>query len=327
MRMRRYFFLLMMLGTMVLCTIAVGNVTPAATQATDTLAAIRARGCLIIGTDPTYPPFEEKNAATGEYEGFDIDLANQIALSLGVGLQVEESEWDPIIPNLKQSKFDVILSAMTITEAREVEVDFTRWYYKSAQAILVMNANPKNIVTEADLNQTLTIGVQAGTTSDLWVQDHLNASLVTLNTYDTILLAIQALKNGQVDVVLGDHAVLAQEQLESGLTKVVDTYSPEDFGIACRDGDDNLRNAINDALDALLGSDESHPAPTDLYNIMYYKWFDSNAADIGYTGTATTGTIPSAAQGCTPAPGFEVFVAMLVIMVLPVVKRFKKDRK
>ncbi|MFX1251263.1 MAG: transporter substrate-binding domain-containing protein [Promethearchaeota archaeon] len=326
MRIRKNLILMMMLGAMVLATITVINVTPATAQATGTLADILARGCMIIGTDPTYPPFEAVNATTGDYEGFDIDLANQIAIDIGVGVQVEESEWDPIIPNLKQSKFDMIISAMTITAEREVEVDFSRWYYKSYQAILVPAGNPLNIQTEADLNATITIGVQSGTTSDLWVQEHLNAS-VTLNTYNNILLAITALKNEQVDVVLGDYAVLAQDELESGETEVVDTYSPEDFGIAVRNGDTDLLNAVNDALDTLLGTNENNPAPTDLYNIMYYRWFGVSAGDIGYTGTVTTGTVPTAGA-CAATPGFEIAAVILVLVVaFPLVKKFRKNRK
>ncbi|MFX1534516.1 MAG: transporter substrate-binding domain-containing protein [Promethearchaeota archaeon] len=327
MRIRKKIFLLMMLGAMILATITVTNIKPAAAQASGTLAEILARGCLIIGTDPTYPPFEAVNATTGDYEGFDIDLANQIAIHIGVGLQVEESEWDPIIPNLKAKKFDMIVSAMTITPEREEEVDFSRWYYKSAQAILVPAGNPLGITSEEDLNQTLTIGVQSGTTSDIWVNENLDLELVTLNTYTNILLAITALKNEQVDVVLGDHAVLAQDALVSGETEVVDTYSPEDFGIACRTADADLLDAVNDVLDDLLGLNPNNPEPTDLYNIMYYTWFDVSAADIGYTGTATAGTIPKAGP-CGATPGFEIAAVILVLVVaFPLVRKFRKGRK
>ena len=289
--------------------------TPSA--ATGTLADIEDRGYLIIGSDTTYPPFEEYNATSEQAQGFDIDLAHQMAIALGVELKVVTSEWDPIIPNLKASQFDVIISAMTITEAREEQVDFSRWYYKSFQAILVETGNSLGITSETDLNATITIGVQSGTTSDIWVTDNLNSS-VTLQTFDNILQAIAALKQGSVDVVLGDYAVLAQDELDSGLTEVVDTYSPEDFGFACRTGDYALLNSLNDAIDGLLGADESSPVPTDLYNTMYHKWFEAYAPD--YTGSVDDAVIEYVWYEGAAAPGFE-FLFILAIGIVPIIRK------
>ena len=296
----------------------VGNVQA---DATGTLADIESRGYLIIGSDTTYPPFEEYNATSEQAQGFDIDIAHQMAIALGVKLKVVTSEWDPIIPNLQASQFDVIISAMTITEAREEQVDFTRWYYKSYQGILVEDGNPLGFTDEVSLNTTVTIGVQSGTTSDIWVQENLNDS-VTLQTFDNILQAIAALKQGSVDVVLGDYAVLAQDELDSGLTEVIDTYSPEDFGFACRTGDDDLRNALNDAIDGLLGADENDPAPTDLYNTIYYKWFGAHAGDVGYTGTVTDAVIEYVWYTGGAAPGFE-FIFVLSLGIIPIIRRRK----
>ncbi len=292
--------------------------SPAA-GAEGTLADIESRGYLIIGSDTTYPPFEEYNATSEQAQGFDIDLAHQVAISLGVKLKVVTSEWDPIIPNLQASQFDIIVSAMTITVAREEQVDFTRWYYKSSQGILVEDGNPLEIVDETDLNASVVIGVQSGTTSDIWVQENLNTSH-TLQTFDSILQAIAALKLGSVDVVLGDYAVLAQDELDSGETEVVATYSPEDFGFACRTGDDDLRNALNDAIDSLLGANENAPVPTDLYNTMYYKWFGSHAGDVGYTGSVIDAEIEYVWYTGGAAPGFE-FIFVLALGIIPIIRR------
>ncbi len=300
--------------------------------ATGTLADIESRGYLIVGSDTTYPPFEEYNATSEQAQGFDIDLAHQVAISLGVKLKVVTSEWDPIIPNLQASQFDIIISAMTITAAREEVVDFTRWYYKSYQAMLVEDGNPLGFGDETDLNATITIGVQSGTTSDIWVQENLNAS-VTLQTFDNILQAIAALKQGSVDVVLGDYAVLAQDELDSGVTEVVQnmlsgemapaTYSPEDFGFACRTGDTDLKDALNDAIDSLVGANEGYPSPSGLYNTIYYKWFGVSAADIGYTGMITDATIEYVWYTSASAPGFE-FIFVLAIAVIPIIRRKRK---
>ncbi|MHA1972750.1 MAG: transporter substrate-binding domain-containing protein [Candidatus Hodarchaeales archaeon] len=310
------------LAGLMLLSIASANSIKAADEVTGTLKDIKDRGYLIVGSDTTYPPFEEFNETSGHAQGFDIDIAHQVAISLGVKLKVVTSEWDPIIPNLQAKQFDIIISAMTITAAREEVVDFTRWYYKSYQAILVPTANPFNITSPSDLNASIKIGVQAGTTSDIWANDNLNNS-VTVQTFDTILLAIAALKQGSVDVVLGDYAVLAQDELSSGATKVVDTYSPEDFGFACRENDTDLLNALNTAINGLLGSDPNNPVPTDLYNTIYYKWFGVSAGDVGYTGTVTDAVI-SYVWAPTKTPGFEMGVILLTIATIPVLRKIRK---
>jgi len=257
----------------------------------DALQDIYDRGYLLIGSDTTYPPFEEFNSNTGQAEGFDIDIAHQLAIALGVEVKIQTSEWDAIIPNLINNDFDIILSAMTITEEREEVVDFTRWYYKIHQAILVNKGNPLGILTEADLNATLTIGVQAGTNSDIWAQLNLNSS-VTLYTYNTIELAIGGVKQGSVDLVLGDYSRFALDEQGSDQTEVVATFAVEPFGIACRTGDDTLRLALNSAISLLLGLDVNNPYPSHLYNTIHYKWFGIHSKNLGYTGVVIDEEIP-----------------------------------
>lgn len=311
------------IGLLVLSTLLAD--VKAEVEATGTLADIEKRGYMIIGSDTTYPPFEEENETSGYPQGFDIDIAHIMADALGVTLKVETSDWTPIIPNLQSSLFDVIISAMTITAAREEEVDFTRWYYKSYQAILVDSDNVLGIATETDLNSSIKIGLQGGTTSHIWCNDTFGYdNMSNVQAFDNILLAIAALKQGSVDVVLGDYAVLAQDELVSGETEVVDTYSPEDFGFACRTGDDDLRNALNDAIDDLLGANENSPSPTDLYNTLYYKWFGSHAGDVGYTGTVTDAAFDYVWYSAS-APGLELGIGLLALFaVIPIIRKYRK---
>ncbi len=303
-------------------------VTTTAQEEKDTLDEILERGYMIVGSDTTYPPFESINPETGLPEGFDVDIAHQIALDLGVDLVFKTSAWEPIIPNLKAKQFDMIISAMTITAEREKEVDFSRWYYKSEQAVLVPANNPLNINSVDDLNKSgIRIGVQSGTTSHIYANESLQAA--TLSTYDDILTAIEDLKQGKLDAVLGDYAVLAKAA-KDGKTKIVDTYSPEDFGIAVREGETRLLDRINKVINKLLGSDPNNPQPSDLYNAIYYKWFEVNAP--GYTGTVTSTVIPTAKlytdiPKSGGIPGFE-FSIILVTFIAPgliiLKRRFKK---
>ena len=305
--------------------LATNNVT-ASTQAEDTLAKIKERGYLIVGADTAYPPFEDINPETNLPEGFDVDMAIIIADGLEVDLTYKTSAWDPIIPNLQAGQFDIIISAMTITEEREVEVDFTRWYYNSSQAWLVKADNPKNILSEDDLNTAgLKIGYQLGTTSDIYANETLtNVATGDKHGYDTVPNAIAALKQGSVDVVLGDWPVLLDAAAADTTLEVAGTFSPELFGFAVRTGDTALLNAVNTILDGLLGTDVNKAVPSDLYNSIHYKWFDSNAP--GYTGSVTDAALPSVVlkydQGSSP--GFE-FMALLAVLVIPMVRKLKKQ--
>lgn len=296
----------------------------AAPQA-DTLSQIQSQGYITVGADTTYAPFESINATTNTPEGFDVDLALIIGHDLGVNVHYVTSAWDPIIPNLQAKQFDIILSAMTITADRAKEVNFTRWYYNSSQAWLVPASNPKNLNSLADLNQTgVNVGFQTGTTSDIYVNESLTKA--TPHSYADITLALTDLKNGNIDAVLGDWAVLAKFAGDNNNAYIIPgEFSPELFGIAVRIGDTALLNALNSALDKLLGTNVNSPTPSDLYNTIYRKWFGVN--DQYYTGTVTDAPLPTditLQYGQGASPGFEVY-AIFALALIPVIRRYKKS--
>lgn len=302
---------------------AFSNVTPVApTQAktTDALSTIIANKVLRVGADTTYAPFESLNATTQKAEGFDVDLANYIAYSIDPSVKADiiTSQWDPIIPNLQSGQFDVIISAMTITPARAQQVNFTRWYYQSFQAILVPNANPKNIQSPTDLNKSgVSIGVQSGTTEAFYAE---NLTQATVHSYSDIQVAITAMASGQVDCVLGDYAVVAQNAAQ-GQNKVVATYSPEYFGIAVKIGETTLLNKLNTILDGLLGSNLDVPSYNANYTAMYTKWFNTQPP----TAQQTTLSISSNTASTSSTPGFE-FLSILALGVIPIIMRKRRNR-
>ena len=314
--------MMLMVVTFSFCGVLATTHSNAKTQADDTLAEIKSRGQLIVGADTTYAPFESIDPGTNLPVGFDVDLAVVLAHDLGVNLTYQTSAWDPIIPNLQQKKFDIILSAMTITSARAQEVDFTRWYYQSFQAWLMKKDAGYN--TLSDLNATgLRVGVQQGTTEDLFMNQSLpNCSP---HRYADVPTAFQALKQGSLDVVLGDYAVVALIAKNDTNYVIGGQYSPEPFGIAVRKGDTNLLNALNTALDGLLGTNQSDPLPSDMYNALYNTWFSVNAP--GYNGTVTSMALPSDvtlkySSGGGSTPGFEVF-GIFAIVLIPLVRKLK----
>lgn len=113
---------------------------------------------LIVGTEPSFPPFEM--AENDTYTGFDIDLANAIGEKLGRKVEIKAMGFDALIPALKSGQIDMIASAMSATEERKKQVDFTAPYYIGGSVIVVQKDNT-TIHGWGDITGK-TVAVQAG---------------------------------------------------------------------------------------------------------------------------------------------------------------------
>jgi polar amino acid transport system substrate-binding protein len=179
-------------------------------SATDLLASIQDKGVITVSTDPAYPPQSELNEDTKQYEGFDIDVATEIAKRLGVDIAWEAPAWDTIISGSWNGRWDMSVGSMTITPERAKVLHFTSPYYYTPASIAVYKDNT-SITKATDLDGKAT-GVCGGCTYDLYLQNKLVialdesgkpekvTSVVTdpkIKTYDTDSTAIQ-------DLALGD---------------------------------------------------------------------------------------------------------------------------
>jgi polar amino acid transport system substrate-binding protein len=178
--------------------------------AQDLLGAIEEKGTLTVSTDPAYPPQSELNEETNEYEGFDIDVATEIAERLGVDIAWEAPSWDTIISGNWNGRWDISVGSMTITPERADVLHFTPPYYYTPASIAVHADNTS--ITDASGLDGKKIGVCGGCTYDLYLQNTLEIaqdesgqaekleSVVSdpeILTYDTDSTAIQ-------DLALGD---------------------------------------------------------------------------------------------------------------------------
>ncbi|MDY6796850.1 MAG: basic amino acid ABC transporter substrate-binding protein [Actinomycetota bacterium] len=217
-------------------------------------------GKLLVGSDTTYPPFESIDA--GEAVGFDIDIAAEIADRLGLELQVETVAWEGIISGLKTGKYDILMSAMTITPEREDEIDFCDPYIDSNQSICVAMDN-EDITGPEDLVDKI-VGVQVETTGQYTAEEI--EGIAEIRKYETILLAFEDLELGRIDAIMNDFPVNAWLSGERGKTKVVDTIqTDESYGIGVKKGNDALKDAINEALEDMKAD--------GTYDEIYEKWF------------------------------------------------------
>ena len=117
----------------------------------DTLEEILKRGSLRVGMEPGYMPFELTNQK-GEIIGFDVDVAKRMAKAMGVKLELVSTAWDGIIPALLTKKFDILMSGMTLTQERNLKINFAQPYIVIGQTILLRKELAGQVKSYKDLN-------------------------------------------------------------------------------------------------------------------------------------------------------------------------------
>ena len=224
---------------------------------------------ITVASDIAYPPFEFMQ--DGKPVGFDIDLMREICKRAGFTPEFQDVTFDGIIPGLDNNLYDASISAMTITEEREEQVDFSDPYFNADQSLLVRSDS--DIKSTDDLADA-TVGVQLGTMgADKAEELQSEGTVGEVRTFDTIEDAFAALRNDQVDAVINDLPV-AQDRAEQsdGRLKVVETIpTGEQYGIAFPK-DSELVDPVNEAL-AEIKEDGT-------YTKIYKKWIGRAPEDI-----------------------------------------------
>lgn len=226
-------------------------------------------GVIKVGTNAEYPPFESVDAS-GAIVGVDPDLMAAIAKAAGFKYEFVNTRWDGIFVALASGEFDAVMSAATITEERKKTVDFSDPYFNAGQVISVKIGNT-DIKVPKDLDGKK-VGVQLGTTGDIWVTENTKAKEVV--RYDEVTLAFQALSIGDVDAVVTDgptSVAIIQANPEMKVTVVGEPFTEEYYGIAVRKDRPEVLAAINKGLAAIKASGE--------YDAIINKWFAMPAAE------------------------------------------------
>jgi polar amino acid transport system substrate-binding protein len=227
-------------------------------------------GKLTVCSDLPYEPFEFEDDAGG-ITGFDYDVV--AAMSADLGLEQPEfktTPFDTIIQALLAGDCDVIGSAMTITDAREEQVDFTQPYFDADQSLLVRTADEATYAT-LDSLAGKSIGVQAGTTGADYATEN-TPDGATVREYQGAADLFAALAAGEIDAILQDfpvNAYRASEQPEE--FAVTETFpTGEQYGFAVTQGSTQLLAALDAALQAIRDS--------GTYDEIYTEWFGTAPA-------------------------------------------------
>ena len=215
-----------------------------------TVADIQKAGKLTIATSPDFPPFESLND-NGEVEGIEIEIMELICAELGVELVIEQMNFDSVLPGIQAGKYDVGVSGISVTPAREKNTLFTDPYCLAAQAIVVLNGS--EITCKADL-EGKTIAVQSGTTAEAYAMEN----GYTFNAYTANTDAQEALLAGKVDawviddLTAADMVALYNAENPEALVVLGEAMTTEPYAFAFKLGNDELVGAINEIINKLV---------------------------------------------------------------------------
>lgn len=177
---------------------------------------------LEMATSADFPPFESRNTA-GEFEGFDIDLANYIADELGYELKINDMKFDGLIGALQSDRIDMVLSGMSATEDRKKNVDFSTEYNQSGEMFVTLKDS--DIKTIEDL-EGKKLGVQLGTIQEDGANKIKKDTVdFEIKAVDSANVLIQELLSNRIDVAYMDKAVAEGFITEQNLAGFDDTTS------------------------------------------------------------------------------------------------------
>lgn len=215
------------------------------------MARLAASGRLTVGVKGDQPGFGAKDAS-GKLDGFDVAVGREIAKALG--LRDEQVTFIDVTSStrtqaLNDGKVDLVIATMTITEARRQEVEFSRPYFLAGQSLLVQRDNT-SIRSVADLNGRKACSV-TGSTSATTVRER--APQVELLSLDGYAACVTALKEGRVEAVTTDDAVLSGfAKADASLKLVGGTFTQEPYGVAAKKGQSELATFVSGVVTSML---------------------------------------------------------------------------
>lgn len=212
------------------------------------LEPIRQRGQLIAGVKYDQPLFGYLNPLTNELEGFDIEIAREVANQIfgdPNAIEFREAISANRIPYLQNGVVDIVAATMTANAERAEQIDFSDVYYVAGQSLLVRTDS--DIQSIEDLAGR-TVGTARGSTSERNIREHAPEAQVEL--FDTYADAVQALQANRLDAVTTDDIILYgfQESNPEQLKVVGGQFTQEPYAIGVAKGNEELLNEVNTAL-------------------------------------------------------------------------------
>lgn len=221
---------------------------------------------IVIGMDDSFPPMEFRDSSN-KLQGFDIDLANEISKRLNIKVEFMPTDWNGVIQSLNAKRFDIILSALSVTPEREQQIVFSKPYLEEKQ-IIVVAKNNTDINAPEDLKGKV-VGVQLGSTSEEAIKP-IGGTIKEVKKYEKNTEALEDLAIGRTQAVVVDELVGRYYIKEhSDKYRVLSqSLAKEPIAIGFRKEDTALKDKFDKVLDEMQkdGTMESTSK----------KWFGEN---------------------------------------------------
>ncbi len=224
-----------------------------------TASGALAQDVVRMGSEGAYPPYNFINDATGELDGYERELGDELCRRAELTCEWVINDWDTIIPNLVSGNYDTIMAGMSITEARMEVISFTQNYLLPEPSAYIALPGTDESVRDSGVIAAQSNTIQAGFVAEG------DADLLEFPTPDE---TISALRNGEADAVLADKAFLAPYVGDSGGELVFlgdDVILGGGIGIGLRQSDDALRETFNAVIDEMKADGS--------LNEMIERWF------------------------------------------------------
>ncbi len=247
----------------------------------DLLAEVCERGTLTVSTDPAYPPQSSFDKDSGGYEGFDIDVATEIAARLGVEVAWEEPAWEVLTAGRWNDRWQMSVGSMTPTNDRQRVLNFTEPYYFTPAVVVVHedNTSVSDVTTDLD-------GAEIGVCSACTYEQYLNKSLVikgfefdfmiddaTVTGYDTDTTALQDLSLGdgaRLDAVITSLTTAQRFAADHPVKIVGEPVFYEPLSVAIDKNSQADPASFTEAVDTIVGEMHEDGTLTELSK----KWYD-----------------------------------------------------
>ncbi|MHB8072875.1 transporter substrate-binding domain-containing protein [Desulfosporosinus fructosivorans] len=249
--------LLLVVGLVTGCGSTPPAATPnAATDMSTDVKAIKDRGVLKVGVKVDVPNFGYKDPKTGKIEGFEIDLANVISKKI---IGTEKIEAQAVTaktrgPLLDSGDVDLVIATFTVTEERKKSYNFSDAYF--VDGVRLMVKKDAGIASLKDLDGKK-IGVAQSATSKKAIQEQADkvGAKISFLEYATYPEIKTALVSGRVDCFSVDGSILSG-YLDDSTVILADSFSPQDYGVASKKGNDGLAKLVNTTIADLKTSGE-----------------------------------------------------------------------
>ncbi len=198
---------------------------------------------LIVGMELAYPPFEMTDTS-GKPTGVSVDLATDLAKSLGRPVVIQNTAFDGLIPALKTGKIDLVISSMTATAERAQSIDFSEPYISTGLSLLLKKDSTAKGIADLD-REGVKVAVKKGTTGHIFATNNLKKAQVLV--LDKESAAVLEVSQGKADAFIYDQMSVYQNWQRNKETTqaILEPFQKESWAVGIRKGNDELKAQVN----------------------------------------------------------------------------------